>query len=136
MRQIALMNPSKETDNKLRWWADVDGVSFKLYIPKWRVPLPWPVRLEVVVDERAGKAEVAPTQQIRSGSAALEEPIIATVEKVAEHTETVRYRPVGSPDTWEMGEPYVPYAILSSPVPDRLRVEVRWDRSAGTWGDE
>jgi hypothetical protein len=34
MPEIALMNPSKETDNKLRWWADVEGVPFKLYIPE------------------------------------------------------------------------------------------------------
>lgn len=28
----------KETENKYRWDADIDGVRFELYIPKWRVP--------------------------------------------------------------------------------------------------
>jgi len=134
MREIALMNPSKETDNKLRWWADVEGVSFKLYIPKWRVPVPWPVRLEVVVDEEA--AMPAAARPPRPGSAELERPIIATLQRVREHTETVRYRPIGDPESWEIGEPYVPYAILPAPPPERLRLEVRWDRSAGTWSDE
>jgi hypothetical protein len=44
MGEVALMDPSKTTDNKLRWQADVEGVNFKLYIPKWRVPRPWPIR--------------------------------------------------------------------------------------------
>jgi hypothetical protein len=56
MREIALMSPSKETDNRLRWWADVEGVAFKLYVPRWRVPVPWPVRLEVIVDERLSRS--------------------------------------------------------------------------------
>lgn len=135
MREISLMNPSKETDNKLRWWADVDGISFKLYIPKWRVPVPWPVRLEVVVDQQASSTSSVPKAP-RAGSSELEHSIIATLEKVQEHTETVRYRPSGDPESWELGEPYVPYTILPTPSPERLRIEVRWDRSAGTWSGE
>lgn len=135
MREIALMNPSKETDNKLRWWADVEGVCFQLYIPKWRVPTPWPVRLEVVVDPQAASPET--DRRLTSPcSRELEGPIIATLEKVREHTETVRYRPIGDQDSWELGEPYVPYAVLPAPSPERVRLEVRWDRSAGTWSDE
>jgi len=135
MRKIALMNPSKETDNKLRWWADVEGVSFKLYIPKWRVPAPWPVGLEVIVDEKTTSPPGVPTQPC-VGSPELERPIITIVERVQEHTETIRYRPMGHPDSWEIGEPYVPYTVLPTPPPERLRLEVRWDRSEGTWGDE
>jgi hypothetical protein len=135
MRQIALMNPSKETDNKLRWEADVEGVTFKLYVFKWRVPRPWPVRLEVVVNQYLAKP-ATPQSSPRPGPAELERPIIAIAEKVREHTETVRYRPIGAPDNWELGEPYVPYTLLPSPPPERLRLEVRWDRKAGTWGDE
>lgn len=134
MREIALMNPSKETDNKLRWWADVEGVSFKLYIPKWRVPAPWPVRLEVVVDHEAASPETPIPPPTRLPE--FERRIIATLEKVQEHTETVRYRPIGHPDSWEIGEPYVPYTVLQAPPPERLRLEVRWDRSAGTWSDQ
>src|SRR6266568_4800894 len=130
MREIALMNPSKETDNTLRWSADVEGVPFKLYIPKWRVPAPWPVGLQVVVDEKATTPQARPKLP-RPGSPELERPIISIAEKVREHTETVRYKPIGLPDGWESGEPYVPYALLPTPPPDRLRLEVRWDRSAG-----
>jgi len=134
MLEIALLNPSKETENKLRWSTDVDGASFHLYIPQWRVPAPWPARLKVVVDqEAAGSATVARPQE--PGSAELERPIIATLERVRDHTKTVRYRPIGAPDCWELGEPYVPYALLPTPPPARLRLEVHWDRSAGTWSE-
>ena len=36
------MYSSKQTDLKLRWDSYVDRVLFELYIPKWRVPRPWP----------------------------------------------------------------------------------------------
>jgi len=60
MVEIALMEPSKETDNKLRWKADVEGVSFKLYVPKWRVPRPWPTRILVRVSEVPAGGEDQP----------------------------------------------------------------------------
>ena len=136
MREITLMNPSKETDNKLRWSAEVDGVVFKLYIPKWRVPTPWPARLKVFVDAQGDAIRNDGAHRSHSRPRASEDPVVATVEKVTEHTETVRYRPTGDPDEWETGEPYVPYSLLPTPTPARLRLEVQWDRSEGTWGDE
>jgi hypothetical protein len=126
------MDPSKQTNNKLRWSADVDGVAFKLYIPKWRVPSPWPVGLVVILHE---KTMSLPASQL-AGSPGLERPIFAVVDKVRELTETVRYRPSGPDDTWEIGEPYVPYALLSAPPPEQLHLEVRWDRRQGTWTDD
>jgi len=51
MIRLSLMAPSKETDLKLRWEADVEGVAFKLYIPKWRVPRPWPTRILVRISD-------------------------------------------------------------------------------------
>jgi hypothetical protein len=101
MREVTMMNPSKETDNKLRWSADVDGVIFHLYIPKWRVPAPWPVMLEVLV----GPLTASPAMDRslpRPGSPELERPIVTTMEMVMEHTQTVRYRPIGDPKSWEM----------------------------------
>lgn len=131
MREITLMHPSKETDNKLRWSRDVEGVAFKLYIPKDRVPKPWPRRVHVTISEySAGSPEAA-----ASGQGNREEPIVCVVEKVSGHTETVRYRPLGDPKTWELGEPYIPLALLPANLPERLHVEVRWDRSMGTWDE-
>ena len=139
MAEIALMNPSKETDNKLRWQADVEGVSFKLYIPKKRVPRPWPVRILVRVSDvldTAQRQDRTPASTRKLGSSPLERPIGAIVEKVSEHTETVRFAPRGDPKDWEIGEPYIPYSLLPSPSVKTLRIEVEWDRTAGTWSDD
>ena len=133
MIEVALMDPSKETDNKLRWQADVEGVKFQLYVPKWRVPRPWPMRVLVRVgDVQAGGGPLPkPTT-----SGVLERPIVAIVEKVAEHTRTVRFAPRGDPKDWELGEPYIPYDWLPSPTIEAIRIEVEWDRSGGTWSDD
>jgi len=89
MREITLMDPSKETENKLRWSGDVEGVAFKLYIPKTRVPKPWPRRVHVTVSEQLSQPEEA----VASGGGDAEQPIVCVVKKVVEHTETVRYCP-------------------------------------------
>lgn len=68
MREIVAMSLLNETDNKLRWEADVDGVSFKLYIPKWRVPKPWPDMVKVVIDENVFETKAITGQQILAGS--------------------------------------------------------------------
>jgi hypothetical protein len=137
MREVSLMDPSKETDNKLRWQAWENGVLFKLYIPKWRVPEPWPVRIVVRIDDDPNSFVAVPpsrgpeSEQTRN----LDEPVVTLVAKHTEHTETVRYSPVGDPAKWELGEPYIPFAMLSVPVPKRLRLDVHWDRTAGTWAE-
>ena len=136
MVEIALMDPSKETDNKLRWQADVDGVKFKLYIFKWRVPRPWPTSILVRVSDVPAGGEPQHQPATSASSDSLERPVCAIIEKVREHTQTVRFAPQGDPTGWEIGEPYIPYSLLSSSSVQTLRIEVAWDRSAGTWSDE
>ena len=45
--EMTRLEAAKETDNKLRWDVDIDDTRFSLYIPKWRVPQPWPSRIWV-----------------------------------------------------------------------------------------
>ena len=127
------MHPSKTTDNKLRWEADVDGVPFKLYVPKWRVPVPWPVRVLVAVSGDAKNS----TRRVRPGDhvAKRERGIEAVVRRVSSHTETARFAPIGAPEDWEIGEPYIPYSLLPTPDASTVRIDVQWDRSSGTWSD-
>ena len=49
MVEMALLEETKETENKVRWDADIEGTRFSLYIPKWRVPEPWPRLIHVTV---------------------------------------------------------------------------------------
>ena len=128
MIEMSLMAPSKETDNKLRWVADVDGVAFQLYVPKWRVPHPWPNRIRVFISEPSTSPGSSPSDKP-------ENAIVAIVERVKDHSQTVRFAPAGDPKKWQIGEPYIPYGLLPNPSVQRLRVDVEWDRSAGTWDE-
>jgi len=55
-----------------------------------------------------------------------EHPIIAVVEIDREHTRTVRYSPLGDPERWEIGQPYVPISELGDPYPQQLILLVGW----------
>ena len=139
MKEVALMDSSKQTDNKLRWQADVDGVNFKLYIPKWRVPRPWPSRITVCISdvEPHVDRETSPFTVTNSPlEPLLEQPIVAIADRVSDHTQTARFAPRGDPKEWQIGEPYIPYSLLPDSSVRTVHIEVRWDRSAGTWSDE
>ena len=127
MCMIAVLDASKETPNKLRWQHDVEGIGFKFYVPKWRVPDPWPKRIIVSMSElSAGPIAMHPPTRVG-------QPISTIVEKRGEHTETVKFTPLGDPEEWEIGEPYIPYRLLPSSAVRLLQIEVKWDRSSGEW---
>src|SRR5207249_175272 len=102
------------TGRKVRWNAEYDGAPFELYIPQWRVPDPIPNVIYVDIEAASHPADgsVSPSERPPSQGAS-GTPIVALVDKVREHTKTVRYRPRGLPDDWEIGEPYVPQGVLA-----------------------
>jgi hypothetical protein len=126
--EMTLGSSAKETANKLRWDALVDGVTFSLYIPKWRVPNPWPGHIWVLVLPRRQEGDDLPNlskDDVEADSTTRKEPIVATVSRYSEHTETVRYTPGGDRDDWEIGEPYVPRTIAGEH--GLLRLIIMWD---------
>lgn len=130
--EMTLFGAAKETDNKLRWDADVEGTNFALYIPKWRVPSPWPSRIWVNIFPRRVEGDDPAnlsSADIEGDPSLKHEPIIATVSRFDEKTQTVRFRPVGDPKSWEIGEPYVPRALIRNGE-ERLRVVVMWDATS------
>ena len=50
--EMTRLDETRETPNKVRWDANVEGTVFSLYIPKWRVPEPWPYSIWVKVIPR------------------------------------------------------------------------------------
>ena len=120
----------KETENKLRWDADVDETKFEFYIPKWRIPEPYPDTILIRIgmpDEfenkrRFTKEEVEKNPELRKNK------IYAEVEKVSEHTKTVRFDPVDETENWEIGSPYIPKVVLDeiNEVIDYLSLSVEW----------
>jgi hypothetical protein len=132
-REALLMRPSSETANKLRWEVDINGTSFSLYIPKRRVPLPWP--RQIVVTVSASEIDTGITGRTLPSHTQIDPrlPIIAVLQREVRRKHTVRYRPIGAANTWEVGKPYIPYSLLPTDAPERIQLEVRWDFSAGTW---
>jgi len=125
--EMTFFDSSKETENKLRWDCNVDGTRFSLYIPKWRVPEPWPKVIAVQTVRRrvecTDDANITPEDVAMDPSIRLE-PIVATVKKVSVHSKTVRYDPTAN--VWEIGSPYVPDSMTADSA-ERLRVIVNWD---------
>ncbi len=131
--EMSQFESAKETENKLRWDCDIQETKFSLYIPKWRVPEPWPSRIWVRVDlcRNDGKDEGnLSLNDVKRDSALRHEPIISNVYKYEEHTKTIRYCPVGKNDVWEIGEPYIPISLTSNKA-DKLRLIILWDISSG-----
>lgn len=127
--EMSMLGSAKETENKLRWDADIEGTPFSLYIPKWRVPQPWPSRIWIGVTPRRFECDELPNlsrENADSDSSLTHEPLIATVAKYSEHSRTIRYRPLGDDRLWEIGEPYVPLPLTFGGA-DRLRLLVLWD---------
>ncbi len=141
----------KSTEQKLRWDEDVDGTKFELYIPKWRVPEPTPPMISVKIYDANGidpEQQLNPSQKMQLSNAGLtddqireidtwlpvrwtvdqhsDRPIIAAVEFDGIHTQTVRYTPIGDPERWEVGQPYVPISVLPFDYPRRLILRVTW----------
>ena len=123
---MVLLESRKETENKLRWDAQLTDAVFSLYIPKEQVPDPWPGRIRVRVEALEGRRPERP----REPRSVKTQPIEAIVERSEEKTKTVRYRPQGDPSDWEIGEPYVPFEVLeslSTQIPPILKLVVQWD---------
>ncbi len=123
---MVLLESRKETENKLRWDAQLTDAVFSLYIPKEQVPDPWPGPIRVMVEALEGRRP----ERSREPRSIKTQPIEAIVEQFEEKTKTVRYRPQGDPSDWEIGEPYVPFEVLeslSTQIPPILRLVVQWD---------
>jgi len=135
--EMTLFESAKVTENKLRWDVEVNGVTFSLYIPKWRVPRPWPSRICVRITPRRNEGTDEPnlsSVDATNDPVLTHEPIIATVTMFKKHTNTIRYRPVGEAEKWEIGEPYIPFS-LTADATEKLRLIVFWDISSrGAFG--
>ena len=122
---------SKETDNKLRWgvYVEEDETMFSVYIPKWRVPHPWPLRIFVSVREWQPLALPGLTPA-GARSEHLEHVIRVAVSRVSRHTRTSRFSPLGDPKDSEIGDPYIPFSLLPSGDPQKVIIEISWDLSS------
>ena len=119
MIEMALLEEAKETDNKVRWDAELEDARFSLYIPKWRVPEPWPRLIQVAVSPRTQSKQPSLSRAAASKAPdSRKQPIVSHLNKVREHTQTIRYQPDGDAAAWEIGEPYIPASMTYGAVLD------------------
>lgn len=125
---MKLLKQSKETDNKVRWDADVDGTPFELYIPKWRVPEPWPQVIQVSVTQSTDTpaTHLSPVNA-RDNPLSRMQPIVVHLRLVEPCTKTIRYCPVGDKSHWETGEPYIPIAMTFERA-KQLKITIDWQK--------
>lgn len=119
----------KETGNKFRWDGYVDGVNFKLYIPKWRVPEPTPITIYVRLFELSktpGNNEGLTREKIEADPSLRSENIYAHIIRCNDHSKTVRFDPTGDYEDWEIGSPYIPESLLPKVDTKELIIEVKW----------
>lgn len=128
--KMTLFKTYNETDNKVRWDAIIGDAVFQLYIPKWRVPSPWPKKISVTISIISDDSEITTSRitpdQCADDSMFAKTAINAIVQKNCDHTMTVRYDPVGHPADWEIGSPYIPYSLTHNEA-NKLRLTVKWD---------
>lgn len=122
----------KETDNKYRWDYMEGNAPLEIYIPKWRVPAPYPQRIFVQIFEPEdshcpimtphNKKEVDANQRLRFA------PVTAEVIYKEDMTLTARYDPVlEGNDAREIGSPYIPFALCDSRT-KRLVIVIKWGK--------
>jgi hypothetical protein len=124
---------NKETENKYRWDYMEGSAPLEIYIPKWRVPAPYPQRIFVQIFEPEdshcpimtlhSKKEVDANQRLRL------EPITAEVTYKKEyHKFTFRYDPVlEGNNVREIGSPYIPKTLLYDPPQTQLVIVINWE---------
>lgn len=119
----------KDTENKYRWCVMVDKTRFSLYIPKWRVPQPIPTRLRFVIflpDDKHPDLSELNYSKIAIAPELIQSPIVAKLTQFSDHTDTIRYDPIGSSNDREIGSPYIPRKLLPKDAPSELTISVEW----------
>ena len=120
----------KETDGMRRWDAKIKGAPLEMYIYKWRVPKPYPSRISVEIFNRAEFSQSIYSlnrKETNTNPKLCYKPITAEVVFLEDHTRTAKYDPVLGKGKREIGNPYIPHALLSDPPPTRLVLVVNWE---------
>lgn len=123
----------KETENKWRWDAilnDEKGEKaiFELYIPKWRVPEPYPEKIRVKIGEphEFPNKKYFNREDIEQNAELKNNRIYAEVKRFSEHKKTIRFNPIGDEKNWEIGSPYIPFQLLPDEDIEHICLSVEW----------
>jgi hypothetical protein len=117
----------KETENKYRWDADIDGAKFELYIPKWRVPKIVPQKIKVTIYFPPYLPSVSRLTRdfAKKDPDLCTTPITSKIQHHSDHKKTIRYNPSEQNDP-EIGSPYFPIQLLPQEPVDNMVICVQW----------
>ena len=121
----------KDTDGMYRWDYMAEHTKLEIYIHKWRVPDPYPSRISVEIFNRDGYSQSIYRLDRREANANPQlcyNPITAEVAFLENRTLTAKYDPVLGKGKREIGNPYIPYTLLSDPPPIRLVIVINWEK--------
>jgi hypothetical protein len=126
-----LFNVDKETPNKLRWVASPPHQDFKIYVPKWRVPEPWPRRVTVSIDAVDIRRGTPLSKRDSRQQPSLRWHPVQVVMVIDEyHERSIRYAQEGDEDSWEVSHTYIPYALTEGQS-EKIVLTVSWRMTAG-----
>lgn len=124
------LTSSHETQNKLAWRTKVDNASFDIYVPKWRVPHPWPGRIFAQLGTKFEMKHLDQGSHSHPNRIIAPNPIVAKCIRVGHSTKKPIFAPADpNTDHWEIGSTYVPYSLLPMDAGTELVVFVAWDFS-------
>ena len=128
MIEMKLLKKIEEIDKKIRWDAEIDGAPFKLYIPKWRAPNPWPKVIDVSIEIYNNQQPLTVSRDsARKVPELCQKPIFALFKKNVEKEHAIRYRPEGGRFSWEIGELYIPISLTLDRA-ENLFIRVQWQK--------
>ena len=113
-----------------RWDVKIEGVTLEIYIYKWRVPDPYPSRISVEIfnrDEFSQSIYSLDRKEVNANPQLCYKPITTEVAFLENRTRTAKYDPVLGKGKREIGNPYIPYTLLSDPPPTRLVIVINWE---------
>jgi hypothetical protein len=126
----AILESWKTTQDKLRWDGKFSGIQWEIYIPKWRVPKPWPglIRVKIGLPDEFG---LLPTFEPSAEFSDSDSVTVICRRNWDFHSPNdAQFEPLGNDEqSWQIGTSYIPFDLLPDPLCERVVVQVSWDRS-------
>ena len=128
----------KDTTNWYRWDAkvDEDDTLLEIYLPKWRVPDPYPLRISMEIHEPSEyRRPIVPLnrEEALANPRLRRAPITAEVTFTKDRSPKAEYGPVLDDDVREIGDLFIPKTLLAGLTPKRLVIVINWETGNGNY---
>ena len=119
------------SSNELCWNAEEKGGALQVCVAGWRVPMPPPRRIRVVVDESGEHSAVDRTHGDGKGARDMRpgqkrESIVVRMCRRPHGGDKVRFDPEGPSSDWPTGSLFVPKGMLGRDRAREIWVTVEW----------